>query len=69
MKRIPGHIASDDEYSYEAITAEEMQEAVADILAGSIARIIFNSIMKEKNARSSKRLWNTQKKSDSSIMP
>lgn len=69
MKRIPGHIASDDEYSYEAITAEEMQEAVADILAGSIARIIFNFMMKEKDARSSKRPWNIHKESDSSIMP
>jgi hypothetical protein len=42
---------SKEEYTFVAITAEEMQEAIADNLASSIARIIYSQMMlnKEEN--------------------
>ena len=45
------HTVPEEEYTLLAITAEEMQEAVVDNLASSIARIIYSQMMlnKEEN--------------------
>jgi len=42
---------SGDHYKLEAITAEEMQEAIADSLACAMARIIYTQIKKEQEKK------------------
>ena len=51
MKKQLGLNNSGDHYGLEAITVEEMQEAVADSLACAIARIIYTQIMKEQQEK------------------
>ena len=61
MKKQSSSNNSGDHYSFEAITAEEMQEAIADNLACSIARIIYAQIKKEQEEKA---LLNDDKKSE-----
>ena len=51
MMKKSGSNNSGDHYTLEAITAEEIQEAVADSLACAVARIIYTQFMKEQSEK------------------
>ena len=51
MKKSLSSKNSGDHYRLEAITSQEMQEAIADSLACAVARIIYSQIMKEQREK------------------